>query len=180
MDSERRAVGWIGATAGDAGGSEAGAPLTREQRRSRRKRPVRARTISVNNGRSELIRLRAHVRTTADGRPSTRAECVAGPRPCPWISCRHHLYLDVSPRTGSIKLNFPDLEVWELAHSCALDVADDGGVTLEDVGAMMNVTRERVRQLEIEALHRMEILRDMLELREFSDPAPLRAQKKSA
>lgn len=88
-----------------------------------------------------------------DDRPRTRGECPSPEDgPCPWVSCKHHLYLDVSERTGSIKLNFPDLEVWELPVSCALDVADRGGLTLEEVGKMMNVTRERVRQLELRAL----------------------------
>lgn len=69
-------------------------------------------------------------------------------RPCPFVSCRHHLYLDVNESTGSIKLNFPDREVEELTHSCALDLADAGDMTLEEVGEHMNLTRERIRQLE--------------------------------
>jgi len=72
---------------------------------------------------------------TAAERPKTRAECLDGARPCPFVSCQHHLFLDVSPRTGAIKLNFPDLEVWEMTETCALDVADRGGTTLEEVGA---------------------------------------------
>lgn len=103
-------------------------------------------------------------------RPKTRAECEDGPRPCPHVSCRHHLFLDVSAKTGAIKLNFPDLEVWELAVSCALDVADGGGVTLEDAGAILNLTRERIRQLELKALSRLEAVSDMLALRELVDP----------
>lgn len=87
-----------------------------------------------------------------DARPRTRAECPPPGEACPWVSCKHHLYLDVNDRTGSIKLNYPDLEVWELPVSCALEVADRGGVTLEEVGEMMNLTRERVRQLETRAL----------------------------
>ena len=85
-------------------------------------------------------------------RPSTRAECRDAPRPCPWVACKHHLYLDINPRTGSIKLNFPDLEPWELEHTCALDVADNGGLTLEEIGLITNLTRERVRQLEVRGL----------------------------
>ena len=81
-------------------------------------------------------------------RPRTRADCANGPRPCPFASCKFNLYLDVSPRTGHIKYNFPDLELWELAETCALDVADLGGVTLDTVGVAMNVSRERIRQLE--------------------------------
>jgi len=68
------------------------------------------------------------------------------------VSCRHHLYLEVDEEGGGIKLNFPDLEVWELPETCALDVADRGGVTLEEVGGYLNLTRERVRQLEVRSL----------------------------
>ncbi|MBQ4333895.1 MAG: hypothetical protein IJC63_00860, partial [Myxococcaceae bacterium] len=78
--------------------------------------------------------------------------CAASARPCLFISCKHHLYLDVNPETGSIKLNFPDKEVWELEETCALDVADKGGITLEEVGAIMNLTRERIRQVETRGL----------------------------
>lgn len=93
---------------------------------------------------------------TIDGeRPRTRADCEDGPRPCPWVGCRHHLYLDVNPETGSIKFVFPDLEPDELEQSCALDVADDGDHTLERVGELLNVTRERVRQVESVAEHKL-------------------------
>lgn len=88
-------------------------------------------------------------------RPRTRADCLHGPnavRPCPWVSCRWHLYLDVNPETGSIKLNFPDKEVWELEHTCALDVADQEGLTLLETGVRIHLTRERVRQVEGEVL----------------------------
>src|SRR5687768_1099494 len=56
------------------------------------------------------------LRTIDTQRPRTRAECVSGPRPCLFVSCKHNLYLDVNPETGSIKLNFPDKEIWELQH----------------------------------------------------------------
>jgi len=80
-------------------------------------------------------------------RPTSRAECAEGHRPCPFVGCKYHLYLDVT-RTGNIKLNFPDREPWELEQSCALDVADKGNTTLKVVGELMNLTRERARQLE--------------------------------
>lgn len=83
--------------------------------------------------------------------PLTRAECLAGPRPCPYVSCRHHLYLDVS-ENGWLKLNFPHLEVWEMAETCALDVADRDGVTLEQLGALFNISLEGARQVEIDVL----------------------------
>ena len=78
-------------------------------------------------------------------------------RPCPWVSCKHHLYLDVNPETGSIKINFPDLESWELAETCALDVAERGGITLEEVGEIMNLTRERIRQVEVRGLLKLKM-----------------------
>jgi hypothetical protein len=148
--------------------------ITREQRRSRRKRDVRARTISVKRmTKRELEIGRLLFPETDYWKPRTRAECTEGPRPCPFVSCKHHLYIDVSPRTGAIKLNFPDLEVWDLGESCALDVADRGGTTLEDVGAIMNLTRERIRQVEVKALAKLEALRDMMALREYVDEGPV-------
>jgi hypothetical protein len=106
-------------------------------------------------------------------RPETRADCVSGERPCPFVSCKHHLYLDVSARTGAIKLNFPDLEVWEMTETCALDVADRGGTTLEEVGAIMNLTRERIRQVEVKGLAKLQALRDMMALRDYVDEGPV-------
>lgn len=94
-------------------------------------------------------------------RPRTRAECPTGP--CPWVSCVHHLYLDVSDDTGAIKINHPDKEPWELDETCSLDVSERGdGVTLEEVGELLNITRERVRQVEGKAL---------VQLRRLAPPA---------
>jgi hypothetical protein len=93
--------------------------------------------------------------------PRTRGECAEGQRPCPLVGCRYHLYLDVDPSNGSIKLNRPDLEVWDLERSCALDEAerdwgpDRYGMTLEEIAEVLGVTRERVRQLETAALRRL-------------------------
>ncbi len=85
-------------------------------------------------------------------RPSRRNDCRDATRPCPFVGCRYHLYLDVNPLTGNLKLNFPGMEVWQMPFSCALDVAEMGGRTLEEVGQILNMTRERVRQLEASAL----------------------------
>lgn len=85
-------------------------------------------------------------------RPANREQCRTMARPCPFVSCSHHLYLDVNPETGAIKLNFPHLEVWEMPETCSLDVADKGGITLEEVGAILNLTRERIRQVEVRGL----------------------------
>jgi hypothetical protein len=152
----------------------AGDGITREQRRSRRKRAVRARTISVKRMTKRELEIGRLLYPEDDyQKPRVRAACAGGARPCPYVSCKHHLYVDVSPRTGAIKLNFPDLEVWEMGDSCALDVADRGGTTLEDVGAIMNLTRERIRQVEVKALAKLEALRDMMALRDFVDEGPV-------
>lgn len=130
--------------------------LTREQRRSRRKREVRKHTISVKRMTKRELQLGAALYPErVEGRPCTRGECDDVPRPCPFVGCRFNLYLDVSPKNGAIILNFPDLEPDQMTESCALDVADRGGDTLENVGAYMNVTRERIRQLEVRALDRL-------------------------
>jgi hypothetical protein len=100
------------------------------------------------------------VREMEAARPRTRQDCVNGPRPCMFVSCKHHLYLDVNPETGSIKLNFPDKEIWELDETCALDVADKGGITLEEVGTIMNLTRERIRQVETRGLVKLRTVTD--------------------
>jgi len=90
-------------------------------------------------------------------RPRVRRECRDGLRPCPFVSCKYHLYLDVNPETHSIKQNFPHKEVWELEETCALDVAERGGLTLEEVGDLMNLTRERIRQMEALGVQRLNL-----------------------
>ena len=129
--------------------------LTRDQRRSQRKRNVRPLTLyMVRTSKAEAAQRRALWPDTDHWRPTLRSECADVPRPCPYVGCRHHLYLDVTS-FGSLTLNFPDLEPWELEHSCSLDVADAGKSTAEMVGDLMNITRERIRQVESAARQRM-------------------------
>jgi len=96
-------------------------------------------------------------------RPRTRGDCKDAARPCPWAGCSHHLALDVNPDTGAIKFNYPDLEIWEMRETCSLDVADRGGVTLEEVGDICRITRERIRQIEVRGLIKLKMLGDELE-----------------
>jgi len=135
-----------------------------ERRRTRR-------TISIKRlPKRELERGKQLYPETDYPRPVTRADCTQGEfaiRPCPFVSCKYHLYLDVLDRTGSIKLNFPDLEVWELPESCALDVADRGGMPLEEIGDVMNLTRERVRQIETKGLAKLRELAELAKLQDF-------------
>jgi hypothetical protein len=126
--------------------------MARIRIRPKRTRP-RAKTIARKRLTRKVLKMGALLNPPSDiPRPVTRAECQNDSRPCPWVACKHHLYLDVNPATGNIKINFPELEPWELGESCALDIADRAGVTLETIGEVMNVTRERVRQMEVSSL----------------------------
>lgn len=76
------------------------------------------------------------------------AEAVAHSRPCLFVACTATNYLDEN-ESGSIKFNHPTLEPGDVVKdSCSLDVAGEGGVTLERAGAALGVTRERIRQTE--------------------------------
>lgn len=70
--------------------------------------------------------------------PIVRSDCEDYLRPCPW-ECRYRLSTD-------FKTN------------CALDIADANpdGMTLEEVGELFNLTRERIRQIEAKALRTLE------------------------
>jgi hypothetical protein len=154
--------------ADDDGANDAGEGITAEgelppevsrkvRRRRRRTRP-RSKTIAMKRLTREELRQGALMYPPVDiPRPTSRAECSEDIRPCPWVACKHHLYLDINPETGSIKINFPELEPWELKHTCALDVAERGGITLEEVGEIMNLTRERIRQVEVRGLLKLKM-----------------------
>jgi hypothetical protein len=126
---------------------------------------------------------RRHLTVLEEDRPRFRFECapeLGGERPCPWVGCTHHLAVEVNER-GGLKVVFPDhvpeaLE--ELLDTCALDAASRGGMTLEAVAARMNLTRERLRQLEEAALAKvraqdgyglLELLGEALEAGETRD-----------
>ena len=99
-----------------------------------------------------------------DQRPRTRGDCAGGLRPCPWVGCRYHLASDYRPASRDVTIrrrivgergcsdaHAADL-VLQMAQTCALDVADDGPVTLDVTGQLFELTRERVRQLEEKAI----------------------------
>jgi hypothetical protein len=146
----------------DAGGEAAvdgeTPEISRKIRRRRRRTRPRSKTIAMKRLTREELRVGAAMYPPVDiARPTNRSECKEEMRPCPWVACKHHLYLDINPETGSIKINFPDLEPWELKHTCALDVAERGGITLEEVGEIMNLTRERIRQVEVRGLLKLKM-----------------------
>ncbi len=127
---------------------------TKSTRGERRSLP-RAKTLNIaRSTRREIAAARAA--EPDDGRrrlPLTRGDCIEDDRPCPYISCKFHLFLDVT-KIGNIKINFPHLlgpdgtpRLDEMEFTCALDIADNGGETLDALGTRMNMTRERIRQI---------------------------------
>ena len=154
LDDEEDEVAEVGAD-GEAGSVP---EVSRKIRRRRRRSRPRSKTIAMKRLTREELRVGAMMYPPVDiPRPSNRSECTSDVRPCPWVACKHHLYLDVNPETGSIKINFPDLEPWEMKQTCALDVAERGGITLEEVGEIMNLTRERIRQVEVRGLLKLKM-----------------------
>jgi hypothetical protein len=123
-------------------------------------RKLRAR--SLGNAKTAKASEIVHLRLLGEDiepyeRPVTRADCADIPRPCPYVGCKHHLYLDVNRDTGNIRVNFPDRDPDKMPAngSCVLDITDEGSVTLEQAGAYINLTRERIRQVEAAGLDKL-------------------------
>jgi hypothetical protein len=127
---------------------------------------VRARSLFAGKGltgaeRASRMDAAATLEQYEGQRPRKRADCMPGganaQRPCPWVGCKFHLAVDVND-VGSVKLNFPHLELSELRDTCALDVADRGAATIEAIGERMNLGVDRIRQIE-QRLVRARLLR---------------------
>lgn len=92
-------------------------------------------------------------------RPRTRGDCEDGPRPCPWVGCRHHLLVDVGEDGRLLKSRpFDEHDADSVAFSllsmpetCALDVAGAGAKSLEETGDAMGLTLKHVSDIETEA-----------------------------
>ena len=133
---------------------------------------------------AEAEALRAETEKLLEGvepleRPRTRADCARCPRPCPFVSCKWHLYLRVNPN-GSLVLDWPDLEPGDLRESCALDLAERGGMTLDEVAEVSNVTREMVRQLQLSAIRRLANRDDDGELAELARDVAYRVMQRGS
>jgi hypothetical protein len=114
--------------------------------------------------------------------PIRRGDCINEPRPCPFVSCRHHLALivDASGVSETFPGTFDDLvfsgplredgrfsatlesRVIEGPHlgmlpaTCVLDLVDEHGeLTLLSIAYLMNVSRERIRQIEAKTLRKL-------------------------
>lgn len=73
------------------------------------------------------------------------------------MACRHNLYLN-DKSNGAVHFPWPDREPWDMDESCALDVADRGEHTLEEVGDLYGITRESVRLVEARAILKLKVL----------------------
>jgi len=111
--------------------------------------------------------------TVLEWRPRTRRDCEDGPRPCPWLSCRHHLIGVTTPLRRALRRCNPtrrrewdrDEQRWhyldadeceqrllwavEMAgDTCVLDVIDahPRGMSLGAIGEVLGVCRQRAEQ----------------------------------
>ena len=109
----------------------------------------------VRLGRMEGLR-------TDHRRPADYTECMPGrwngARPCPFVGCRYHMYLDVS-KAGTVIFNQPGIDVGEMDYSCAIDLAGaavgrlgigahtDEHLMLSAIADHLSVTTERASQI---------------------------------
>ncbi len=113
------------------------------------------------------------MKRTHDPMPRTRGECPPASVPCPFLECRHHLWFDRIVENGRVvAVRVTRLHGRE-SRTCSLRFAERGPMTLERVGRILSLTRERVRQIEFAALEQLRdndpgLLRDLLEA--MNDP----------
>ena len=61
--------------------------------------------------------------------------------PAPWVSL-------------GVRATWPDRDIDQIPDTCALDVADRGGSTFEEIASVMNISNERAQQIVRKALWR--------------------------
>ena len=95
-------------------------------------------------------------------RPKTRKDCENGIRPCPWGSCRHHLGIhlrkpmpcaggSITPLSHGVSMPLGE-DLDSVVHTCSLDAASEGERTPREVGLLMGISDESVRQATITGL----------------------------
>lgn len=91
--------------------------------------------------------------------PKTRGECLNGPRPCPHLACKYNLSLDLVKNPANVDSDYVRIVInkvsWDTGLNCVLDIADGGRMSLEDIGFLWGITRERVRQIEDRAIRKI-------------------------
>ncbi len=148
---------------------------------------------SLFSSQADVERARVTLKLYEEDRPRTRADCLTAielandeewlrdnpgkkpidgknsARPCPWVSCRYHLAINVTP-CGSLQV----IKDWDDGRpTCSLDVIDaNGPAILDTTGKFFGLTRERLRQIEVKALMRAKRC-DI----EFEDPPDRRSNE---
>lgn len=74
-------------------------------------------------------------------RPRVYADCADHQGPCPWVACRHNIFLDVNPRTGKISFRYPNVELEDLGETCSLRLAALGSRGVSEVSKILNVAQ---------------------------------------
>lgn len=93
--------------------------------------------------------------------PRRLEDCPGDDEQCPFVACRYHLWTDIESRNvrygkkGGQREYRRDLvptDAWGSWATCALRAARQGPRTLDEVGDLLGVTRERVRQIQVAAI----------------------------
>jgi hypothetical protein len=82
----------------------------------------------------------------------TGGACRKLPGPCPHTACRFNLTFERRDNRGAKPA---EIHLPVVRESCALEAAERGGMTLEEVASRFSITRERVRQIELNALAKL-------------------------
>ena len=99
---------------------------------------------------------RVRLRVLSGLPPGGREECRDGPRPCPYVHCKHHLWLVLATDRLGHRLMRPAVSTVE-PHSlttCALDVAERER-TARQIGELLGITERRVQQIVKAALDKL-------------------------
>ena len=100
----------------------------------------------------------------------TRGACRKLPGPCPHAVCRFNLTAERRDNRGAKPA---ELHLPVVREACALEAAEQGGMTLEEIATRLSLSRERVRQIELGALKKLWARLDGGEAaREAEQPAP--------
>ena len=82
----------------------------------------------------------------------TDGACRKLPGPCPHTVCRFNLTAERRDNRGAKPA---EMHLPVVREACALEAAERGGMTLEEIATRLSVTRERVRQIELVALTKL-------------------------
>ena len=89
-------------------------------------------------------------------------------RPCPKTSCRYHLWADDERPGRPHHGKSPPPKIKRRAQSCALDVADQGEHSTDQMGKLLDCVPERICQVEDRALAKLAAVKQVTDyLEEF-------------